>query len=159
MIVNSCLSNPCNQGTCVVSSNCVGILCGYSCLCPNGTTGIDRSVFICSIICQYLLGTNCQNGANPCLSTPCRNNGSCTVSSNSYSCQCLQPYGGTNCDLMTNICTPNPCLNNGVCIRDSNMLTYRCQCSNGYIGARCEYCELKSNQLKKLIRYIFFCDV
>jgi hypothetical protein len=38
-IVNSCLSNPCNQGTCLASSTCMGILCGYSCLCPNGTTG------------------------------------------------------------------------------------------------------------------------
>jgi hypothetical protein len=38
-IVNSCLSNPCNQGTCVASSNCLGILCDYSCLCSNGTAG------------------------------------------------------------------------------------------------------------------------
>jgi hypothetical protein len=44
LIVNSCLSNPCNQGTCIASSNCLGILCGYSCLCPNGTTGNYRKI-------------------------------------------------------------------------------------------------------------------
>jgi hypothetical protein len=87
------------------------------------------------------IGTLCEIGANPCWSNPCQNNGNCSISSNSYSCQCTSLYSGTNCDLMINVCTSNPCLNNGHCIRDSNMQDemYRCQCSNGYIGERCEY--------------------
>ncbi len=140
MIVNSCLSNPCNQGTCIASSNCLGVLCGYSCLCPNGITGkLWGKNF--SFILNIQIGTNCQIGANSCLSTPCQNNGTCTASSNSYLCQCLPPYGGTNCNLIINVCTPNPCLNNGVCIRNSNIQTYQCQCLTGYTGSRCEYCE------------------
>ncbi|CAF4740393.1 unnamed protein product [Rotaria sp. Silwood1] len=122
--INSCLSNPCNQGACIVSLNCLGLLCSYSCLCPNGTTG-----------------QNCEIGGNPCLSTPCKNNGNCSALSNSYSCRCLLPYGGTNCELMINVCTPNPCLNNGICVRSSNIKdgTYQCNCQNGYVGTRCEY--------------------
>lgn len=114
-LVNSCLSNPCNQGTCHVSTNCVGKVCGYSCLCSNGTSGL-----------------NCEIGSNPCWSNPCQNNGSCSVSSTNYICQCRTPYAGTNCDLIINVCTPNPCLNNGNCIRDSNI-------KDGMY--RCEYCK------------------
>ncbi len=90
---------------------------------------------------SIFIGINCEIGANPCWNNPCQNNGTCSISSNGYLCQCSSSYGGTNCDLMINICTPNPCLNNGHCIRDSNMQDgmYRCQCPNGYIGGRCEY--------------------
>ncbi|CAF4553802.1 unnamed protein product [Rotaria sp. Silwood1] len=123
-MINSCLSNPCNQGTCVTSSNCLGKICGYSCLCPNDTTG-----------------TNCEIGGDPCWSSPCKNGGSCSISSNTYSCQCISPYGGTNCELIINVCTPNPCLNNGNCIRNLNIhdAEYRCECQTGYMGTRCEY--------------------
>jgi hypothetical protein len=125
-IVNLCISNPCNQGTCIQSSNCPGLICGYSCVCPNGTTG-----------------TNCGIGANLCWNTPCKNGGTCSVLLNSYVCQCLSPYGGSNCDVIINVCTPNPCLNNGVCIPNSNIQngTYSCQCPIGYIGGKCEYCK------------------
>ena len=44
-IVNSCLSNPCNQGICVTSTNCSTKICGYSCLCPYGTTGYHLDSF------------------------------------------------------------------------------------------------------------------
>lgn len=126
-LVNSCLSNPCHQGTCISSTNCVGILCGYTCLCPNGTSG-----------------TNCEIGANACASSPCQNGGSCNVVSTSYVCQCPAPFGGSTCGLTINVCTPNPCLNGGVCVRSTNVSdgTYQCQCSNGYIGGKCEYCKL-----------------
>ncbi|CAM4742153.1 unnamed protein product [Rotaria magnacalcarata] len=124
-LINSCLSNPCRQGTCIVSSNCAGLLCSYSCLCPNGTTG-----------------QNCEIGGNPCLSTPCKNNGTCSVLSTTYACQCLSPYGDTNCDTLINVCTPNPCFNNGICVRDPKKQdgTYQCNCRNGYTGTMCEYC-------------------
>ncbi|CAF5177835.1 unnamed protein product, partial [Rotaria magnacalcarata] len=125
-LINSCLSNPCRQGTCIVSSNCAGLLCSYSCLCPNGTTG-----------------QNCEIGGNPCLSTPCKNNGTCSVLSTTYACQCLSPYGDTNCDTLINVCTPNPCFNNGICVRDPKKQdgTYQCNCKNGYTGTMCEYCK------------------
>jgi Notch-like protein len=80
---------------------------------------------------------------NPCWSMPCKNNGSCSISSNTYSCQCVSPYGGTNCDLIINICIPNPCLNKGNCIRSSNIEDgmFTCDCPTNYVGTRCEYCK------------------
>ncbi len=88
---------------------------------------------------------NCENGANPCFSTPCKNNGTCTPKSNTYSCQCVSPYGGTNCDVTINVCTPNPCGDYGNCVRNLNIMdgTYRCDCFGGYTGTNCDYCKRK----------------
>ncbi|CAF3385729.1 unnamed protein product [Rotaria socialis] len=106
-MINSCLPNPCNQRTCVTSSNCIDKICDHSCLCSNGTT-------------------------DPCSSSPCQNCGHCLISSNSYSCQCVSPYDGNNCDLVIDVCTPNPCLNNGNCSRYLNIHDgeYRSPCQN-----------------------------
>ncbi|CAF4786385.1 unnamed protein product [Rotaria socialis] len=122
--IDSCSSNPCNQGSCVTSSNCLDNVCSYSCLCSNDTTG-----------------KNCEIDIDPCLSSPCVNGGRCLTSLNSYECQCVPPYGGTNCDLIVNVCIPNPCFNNGHCIRNLTIQDgeYRCECQTDYMGTRCEY--------------------
>ena len=77
------------------------------------------------------------------MSSPCQNGGSCSISLNSYVCQCTLPYGSTNCDLIINVCTPNPCLNNGTYLRNSDIEdgTYRCDCPTDYVGTRCEFCK------------------
>lgn len=140
-LVSSCLSNPCNQGACVTSSSCVGSICGYSCLCPNGTSGKGTIRRFSSKRCCLPLGTNCEIGGNACWNTPCRNGGTCLPLSSSYLCQCPASFGGTNCELPINICTPNPCLNSGVCIPSTTTPpgSYRCECAASFIGARCEF--------------------
>ena len=89
------------------------------------------------------LGTNCGIGGNPCLSSPCKNNGSCSILSSSYLCTCSPPYADPNCELIINVCTPNPCFNGGTCVRSVNVFdgTYQCHCLNSFTGTKCEYCK------------------
>lgn len=45
--------------------------------------------------------------------------------------------------MIINVCTPNPCFNGGVCVANPNVQSglYQCNCQNGYVGPRCEYCK------------------
>ena len=83
------------------------------------------------------IGNHCEIETNPCSSNPCRNNGTCSISSNNYSCQCIPPYDGVHCESVVNVCASNPCLNNGKCVQDSNT-------KNG--SYRCEYGEPKREE-------------
>ena len=80
----ACLSNPCINGTCISSSS------GYTCNCITGYSGLQ---------CQYRINTTL------CQSNPCRNAGTCQLTStNSYICLCAAYYVGTYCEYI------NPCL-------------------------------------------------
>ena len=51
---------------------------------------------------------------DPCLSSPCQNNGTCSSSGQSFSCNCTQPYEGDNCEKFRP-CNDSPCQNNATC--------------------------------------------
>lgn len=149
------MSNPCNEGTCITTTDCPENICGYACVCSNGTTGNRNTNYVYNNYELDKIGKNCEIGPDLCSSNPCMNGGNCSISSNSYVCQCIPPYSGTNCDLTINECFPNPCLNNGSCIRNSSLQTgeFICECQEDYMGTRCEYCKL---YFSKIIEYILF---
>ncbi|KAF8778550.1 Fibropellin-1 like protein [Argiope bruennichi] len=71
---------------------------------------------------------------DPCSSSPCLNNGSCSVNGNSFKCYCLNPFFGDRCE--NDPCSTSPCLNNGSCSVNGN--SFKCSCLNPFFGDRCE---------------------
>ncbi|KAK2721506.1 protein crumbs-like [Artemia franciscana] len=112
-----CDNNPCqNDGTCHVSESGDKT----ECICPEGFAGL-----------------NCEVDLNECISSPCRNGGTCKDGVNNYTCFCKNTgYEGRNCDVDVNECEANVCMNGGTC--HNYYGGFSCQCPNGFYGPTCE---------------------
>lgn len=85
------------------------------------------------------VGERCQL-PNPCLSSPCKNAGTCTAvvrgSTVDYTCACRLGFTDELClTPRDNACLSNPCRNGGTC----DLLTlseYKCRCPPGWSGER-----------------------
>ena len=83
------------------------------------------------------VGERCQL-PNPCLSSPCKNAGTCTPvvrgSTVDYTCACRLGFTDELClTPRDNVCFSNPCRNGGTC----DLLTlseYKCRCPPGWSG-------------------------
>ncbi|XP_019643127.1 PREDICTED: CUB and sushi domain-containing protein 1-like [Branchiostoma belcheri] len=71
-----------------------------------------------------------------CLSTPCKNNATCSNLENAYSCACVPGFTGTDCDEEINECDSDPCRNGGSC--SDGVDDYTCSCLPGWTGEICE---------------------
>ena len=57
---------------------------------------------------------------NPCSSTPCANNGSCTaLGPFNFTCQCAPGYTGATCEDIIDPCEDVTCPDNSVCVNGS----------------------------------------
>ncbi|XP_014860989.1 PREDICTED: slit homolog 3 protein isoform X1 [Poecilia mexicana] len=76
----------------------------------------------------------------PCLSAPCRNNGTCVSgAAGSYHCACPFGFKGQDCEVPINACISFPCHNGGTChIPPGRDDQFSCVCSPGFEGPRCE---------------------
>uniref|UniRef100_A0A8V5H3B8 Neurogenic locus notch homolog protein 1 n=1 Tax=Melopsittacus undulatus TaxID=13146 RepID=A0A8V5H3B8_MELUD len=73
---------------------------------------------------------------NACLSTPCRNGGTCDLLTLSeYKCRCPPGWSGKTCQ-QADPCASNPCANGGQCVPFE--AHYICRCSTGFHGANCK---------------------
>ncbi|XP_046746260.1 cubilin-like [Diprion similis] len=80
---STCTSNPCSHGTCISNGPY-----DYTCRCESGYTG-----------------RNCDTKANPCDPNPCRNRGTCTVSTRQRPiCVCTGSFTGPQCETPTETC-------------------------------------------------------
>uniref|UniRef100_M4ANP0 Slit homolog 3 (Drosophila) n=1 Tax=Xiphophorus maculatus TaxID=8083 RepID=M4ANP0_XIPMA len=76
----------------------------------------------------------------PCLSAPCRNNGTCVSgAAGSYRCTCPFGFKGQDCEVAINACISFPCHNGGTChIPPGRDDQFSCVCPPGFEGPRCE---------------------
>uniref|UniRef100_A0A663MZZ9 Slit guidance ligand 3 n=1 Tax=Athene cunicularia TaxID=194338 RepID=A0A663MZZ9_ATHCN len=105
---------------------------------------------------------------NPCLSNPCKNNGTCNNDPvEFYQCTCPFGFKGRDCSMPINSCIQNPCQNGGTChLTETNKDGFSCSCLLGYEGERCEInpddcedndCENNSTCVDGINNYVCLC--
>ncbi|XP_061602433.1 protein jagged-2b isoform X2 [Cololabis saira] len=90
----------------------------FTCMCDPGFSGIY-----------------CHENVNDCISSPCRNGGTCIDGVNSFQCFCPDGWEGQLCNLNVNECRHNPCKNGGRCVDLVN--DFYCECSDDWKGKTC----------------------
>uniref|UniRef100_A0A673MWE1 Slit homolog 1 protein n=1 Tax=Sinocyclocheilus rhinocerous TaxID=307959 RepID=A0A673MWE1_9TELE len=77
---------------------------------------------------------------NPCLSNPCKNDGTCSNHTvDFYRCTCPYGFKGQDCEEPIHACISNPCQNGGTChLKDGEENTHWCVCPDGFEGDECE---------------------
>ncbi|KAK1795958.1 hypothetical protein P4O66_009059 [Electrophorus voltai] len=109
-----------------ISSN----VCGPHGHCVSQPTGN----FTCTCDAGYT-GAYCHENVNDCVSSPCRNAGTCIDGVTSFQCFCPDGWEGNLCDLNVNECSRNPCKNGGHCHDLVN--DFYCECTDGWKGKTC----------------------
>jgi hypothetical protein len=152
-----------NNGTCVESSSFEGFVCqcalnytGVFCEteierhpCDEGACGEygvcqkqGDSNYSCDCISSYT-GRQCETRIDVCSSQPCKNNGICMETQDSFTCYCPLGYMGRHCEskymIESNPCVSSPCLNNGICTPKMSNQNYTCSCPFGFTGPNCEF--------------------
>ncbi|XP_052789096.1 protein crumbs-like isoform X2 [Mya arenaria] len=120
-IEGPCVRNPChnNQST-GCTQNITTTPHTYQCTCKAGWTG-----------------QNCSEDIDECVSSPCRNGGTCNNNPGSYMCACANGYTDSTCQTDIDECASSPCLNDGTCLNEIGR--YECNCNDtGWEGEQCE---------------------
>uniref|UniRef100_A0A8B9LPV4 Slit homolog 1 protein n=1 Tax=Astyanax mexicanus TaxID=7994 RepID=A0A8B9LPV4_ASTMX len=90
--------------------------------------------------CTGPVDISIQAKCDPCLSNPCKNNGTCSNHPiDFYRCTCPYGYKGQDCEEPIHACISNPCQNGGTChLKDGAENTHWCVCPEGFEGEECE---------------------
>uniref|UniRef100_A0A7M4EA53 Slit guidance ligand 3 n=1 Tax=Crocodylus porosus TaxID=8502 RepID=A0A7M4EA53_CROPO len=118
--------------------------------------------------CKGPVDINIVSKCNPCLSGPCKNNGTCNNDPvEFYRCTCPSSFKGRDCSMPINACIQNPCQNGGTChLTETNKDEFSCSCPLGYEGERCEVnpddcedndCENNSTCVDGINNYVCLC--
>uniref|UniRef100_A0AAQ5YEG4 Slit homolog 2 (Drosophila) n=1 Tax=Amphiprion ocellaris TaxID=80972 RepID=A0AAQ5YEG4_AMPOC len=81
-----------------------------------------------------------QAKCEPCLSNPCKNDGTCANDPvHYYRCTCPYGFKGQNCEEPIHACISNPCQNGGTChLKEGEGSNFWCVCPEGFEGDACE---------------------
>uniref|UniRef100_A0A8C8RRE4 Slit guidance ligand 3 n=1 Tax=Pelusios castaneus TaxID=367368 RepID=A0A8C8RRE4_9SAUR len=118
--------------------------------------------------CKGPVDISIMSKCNPCLSSPCKNNGTCNNDPvEFYRCTCPFGFKGRDCNMPINACIQNPCQNGGTChLTEANKDGFSCSCPLGYEGERCEInpddcedndCENNSTCMDGINNYVCLC--
>uniref|UniRef100_F1LQL9 Slit homolog 3 protein n=3 Tax=Rattus norvegicus TaxID=10116 RepID=F1LQL9_RAT len=90
--------------------------------------------------CKGPVDINIVAKCNACLSSPCKNNSTCSQDPvEQYRCTCPYSYKGKDCTVPINTCVQNPCQHGGTChLSESHRDGFSCSCPLGFEGQRCE---------------------
>uniref|UniRef100_A0A8C1EVK8 Slit homolog 1 protein n=1 Tax=Cyprinus carpio carpio TaxID=630221 RepID=A0A8C1EVK8_CYPCA len=90
--------------------------------------------------CTGAVDVNILAKCNPCLSNPCKNDGTCSNHPvDFYRCTCPYGFKGHDCEEPIHACISNPCQNGGTChLKDGEENTHWCVCPDGFEGDECE---------------------
>ncbi|KAA0722348.1 Slit -like protein 2 protein [Triplophysa tibetana] len=90
--------------------------------------------------CTGPVDVNILAKCNPCLSNPCKNDGTCSNHPvDFYRCTCPYGFKGQDCEEPIHACISNPCQNGGTCnLKDGDENTHWCVCPDGFEGDECE---------------------
>lgn len=147
VVVRICDLNPCAANTsCVEGSDG-----GHTCLCPPGDSHCDptpRTCFhgycqnngVCSLttvnkpkcICPPgFQGQYCEVKVTGCHGDSCWNGGTCSRTTDGFTCRCTNSWKGDNCAIaFVPDCDMVPCLNNGTCVvSPEEDVGYECVCA------------------------------
>ncbi|CAD5124520.1 DgyrCDS12799 [Dimorphilus gyrociliatus] len=158
--INGCDSHPClNGGTCTpktrgeyectcgssfTGTNCENLLdnCNHN-QCLKGSTCFSlpgKNNFYCACV-QGTFGDFCSQGKDICeVANPCKNSGRCYVELGIVKCECDENYVGDFCHIERDFCKEGAviCQNGATCTRLSTNEKYKCTCSPGFTGTKCE---------------------
>ncbi|KAG7508448.1 jagged-2-like isoform X2 [Solea senegalensis] len=108
-----------SSNVCGPRGRCVSQPTGnFTCICDPGFSGIY-----------------CHENVNDCISSPCRNGGTCIDGVNYFQCFCPDGWEGRLCDHNVNECRHNPCKNGGHCVDLVN--DFYCECADNWKGKTC----------------------
>uniref|UniRef100_A0A8C3JZJ3 Slit guidance ligand 3 n=1 Tax=Calidris pygmaea TaxID=425635 RepID=A0A8C3JZJ3_9CHAR len=140
--------------------------------CSGPDTMVDRLLLTTPthhFQCKEPVDISVMSKCNPCLSNPCKNNGTCSNDPvEFYQCTCPFGFKGRDCSVPINSCIQNPCQNGGTChLTEANKDGFRyCSCVLGYEGERCEInpddcedndCENNSTCVDGINNYVCLC--
>ena len=96
--VNDCFSLPCHG-----DAVCQPLDSGFQCQCPPGYQVILASDWSLPTILtsDWWQGSLCDVEVEPCLSSPCLNQGTCTSHQDHYRCVCQPGFTGQDCEVGT----------------------------------------------------------
>ncbi|KAB0352879.1 hypothetical protein FD754_017736 [Muntiacus muntjak] len=80
-----------------------------------------------------------QAKCDPCLSSPCQNQGTCHNDPlEVYRCACPSGYKGRDCEVSLDSCSSSPCGNGGTCrSHEGEDAGFTCSCPTGFEGPTC----------------------
>uniref|UniRef100_A0A8C4IW82 Slit homolog 2 (Drosophila) n=1 Tax=Dicentrarchus labrax TaxID=13489 RepID=A0A8C4IW82_DICLA len=90
--------------------------------------------------CTGPVDMSIQAKCEPCLSNPCKNDGTCSNDPvHYYRCTCPYGFKGQNCEEPIHACISNPCHNGGTChLKEGDGSNFWCVCPEGFEGDGCE---------------------
>uniref|UniRef100_A0A3Q1ETW3 Slit homolog 2 (Drosophila) n=1 Tax=Acanthochromis polyacanthus TaxID=80966 RepID=A0A3Q1ETW3_9TELE len=90
--------------------------------------------------CTGPVDMSIQAKCEPCLSNPCKNDGTCANDPvHYYRCTCPYGFKGQNCEEPIHACISNPCQNGGTChLKEGEGNNFWCVCPEGFEGDTCE---------------------
>uniref|UniRef100_A0A1A8F0P0 Slithomolog 2 n=1 Tax=Nothobranchius korthausae TaxID=1143690 RepID=A0A1A8F0P0_9TELE len=90
--------------------------------------------------CTGPVDLSIQAKCDPCLSNPCKNDGTCANDPvHYYRCTCPYGFKGQNCEEPIHACISNPCQSGGTChLKEGEGSNFWCVCPEGFEGDTCE---------------------
>ncbi|KAA8594832.1 hypothetical protein FQN60_011967 [Etheostoma spectabile] len=120
--------------------------------------------------CTGPVDMSVQAKCEPCLSNPCKNDGTCSNDPvHYYRCTCPYGFKGQNCEEPIHACISNPCQNGGTChLKEGEGSNFWCVCPEGFEGDGCEIniddcedndCENNSTCVDGINNYTCMCSL